>query len=172
MLPNSPITPFANLQVVDGRDRTRKGNFATTNGDAFVASQKVAGQVRGAFNNSGIVASNAEPLPSIQPLEVRIGLRYHDTSPQQLWNIEVSARAVNKQTRVATSLLETATAGFTTWDTRGVFRVQRVKGMVVSLGVENMFDRLYREHFDFRASNGLSIFQPGVNFYLSSSLSF
>ena len=172
LLPKSPITPFANLRVVDGRDRTRNGNFATTNGDAFVASQKVAGQVRGAFNNSGIVASNAEPLPSIQPLEVRIGLRYHDTSPQQLWNIEVSARAVNKQTRVATSLLETATAGFTTWDTRGVFRVQRVKGMVVSLGVENMFDRLYREHFDFRTSNGLSIYQPGANFYFSTSLSF
>lgn len=170
--PNSPITPFANLRVVDGRDRTRNGNFATTNGDAFIASRKVAGQVRGAFNQGGLVSSNTEPLPSIPPLEMRMGWRLHDTSPQKLWSIELSARAVNRQTRVATSLLETATAGFTTWDTRSVFRVQRVKGMVVALGVENMFDRLYREHFDFRTSNGLSIYQPGANFYFSTSLSF
>lgn len=26
--------------------------------------------------------------------------------------------------------------------------------MVVALGAENMFDRLYREHFDFRNANG------------------
>ncbi len=172
LLPNSPVTPFANLRVVDGRDRTRNGNFATTNGDSFTASRKVAGQVRGAFNQGQIVVSNAEPLPSMPPLEMRMGWRLHDTSPQKLWSVELSARAVNKQTRVATSLLETATAGFTTWDTRGVFRIQRVKGMVVALGVENMFDRLYREHFDFRTANGLSIYQPGANFYLSSSFSY
>ena len=172
MLPNAPLTPFVNLRVVDGRDRTRNGSFATTNGNAFVASQKVQGQVRGAFNNSGIVATAEEPLPSIQPLEVRTGVRLHDTSPQQLYNIEISARMVNRQTRVATSLLETPTAGFTTLDARSVFRIERVPGMFVSLGIENMFDRLYREHFDFRAPSGLSVYQPGANFYFTTSLTY
>jgi iron complex outermembrane recepter protein len=172
LVPNGPVTPFANLRVVDGRDRTRNGNFATTNGDAFNASQKVAGQARGAFNQGQIATSNAEPLPSMPPLELRIGLRLHDTSPQKIWTVDLSSRTVSRQDRVATSLLETPTGGFTTWDMRGVFRVPKVRGLVVALGVENMFDRLYREHFDFRTANGLSIFQPGANFYLSSSLSY
>jgi outer membrane receptor protein involved in Fe transport len=50
--------------------------------------------------------------------------------------------------------------------------VPKTKGAVVALGVENMFDRLYREHFDFRNASGLSIYQPGVNFYVSTSLSY
>jgi hypothetical protein len=108
-MPKNPVTPFANLRLVDGRDRTRNGNFATTNGDTFSASQKIAGQVRGAFNQGAIVVSAEEPLPSMPPLESRIGLRLHDTSPQQMWSIDVSARMVNRQTRVATSMLETAT---------------------------------------------------------------
>jgi outer membrane receptor protein involved in Fe transport len=171
-MPKNPVTPFANLRLVDGRDRTRNGNFATTNGDTFSASQKIAGRVRGEFNQGQVEASAEEPLPSMPPLESRLGLRLHDTSTQQAWSIDISARMVNKQTRVATSLLETATAGFTTWDTRGVFRVPKTKGAVVALGVENMFDRLYREHFDFRTASGLSIYQPGVNFYVSTSLAY
>jgi len=170
LFPSSPFTPFVNLRVVDGRDRTRNGRFATSNGSAANPSQKIVGAMRGAF--SGIVGSNAEPLPSMPPLELRLGGRFHDTSPDRLWNIELSARLVDRQDRVATSLLETATSGFTVWDTRSVFRIPSVKGMVVALGVENMFDRLYREHFDFRTANGLSIYQPGANFYVSTSLTY
>lgn len=170
LLPKSPLTPFANVRVVDGRDRTRNGRFATSNGNSAVASQKIIGQVRGAF--SGIVGSNAEPLPSMPPVESRVGLRLHDTSPAKQWNIELSARIVDNQDRIATSLLETPTAGFTTWDMRGVFRAPKVKGLVIATGVENMFDLRYREHFDFRTSSGLAVYQPGANFYLSGSLSY
>jgi outer membrane receptor for ferrienterochelin and colicin len=172
LFPYSPLTPFANLRVVDGRDRTRNGNFATTNGNSVNASRKIAGEVRGAFNQGQVVATESEALPSMPPVEMRAGWRLHDTSPQQDWTIELSARIVNRQSRVATSLFETVTPGFTTWDTRSVFRVHQVKGMVVALGIENMFDKLYREHFDFRTSNGLSTFQPGTNFYFNTSLSF
>jgi hypothetical protein len=168
--PDSPFTPFASLRVVDGRDRTRNGRFATSNGNAFQSSEKVSGLNRGAF--SGINGSEEEPLPGIPPLEGRIGWRIHDTSPQQRWNIEVSGRLVNGQTRIATSLLETATPGFSVWDTRSVFLVPNTRGMVVALGVENMFDRSYREHFDFRNQNGLGILQPGANFYISTSLNY
>jgi len=170
LFPTSPLTPFANVRVVDGRDRTRNGRFATSNGNALVASQKVNGQARGAF--SGIVGGSSEPLPSMPPVESRIGLRMHDTSQERRWNIEVSARVVDNQDRVASSLLETATAGFTTWDTRAVFRARKIKGLVIATGVENMFDLRYREHFDFRNSSGVSVYQPGANFYVSTSLNY
>lgn len=170
LFPTSPLTPFANVRVVDGRDRTRNGRFATSNGSAFVASEKVEGLARGSF--SGVVGSSSEPLPSMPPVESRLGLRLHDTSPEPRWNMEVSARVVDNQDRVATSLLETATAGFTTWDTRAVFRARKIPGLIVATGVENMFDLRYREHFDFRTSSGVSVYQPGANFYVSTSLSY
>jgi len=170
LLPESPVTPFATMRVVDGRDRTRNGRFATTNGNAFAASQKVDGAARGFF--SGVLGNNEEPLPGIPPLDARLGLRLHDTSPRKEWNIELAARMVARQDRVATSLLETATSGFTVWDTRMLFRSRNIPGLSLATGVENMFNRRYREHFDFRTASGLSVLQPGTNFYVSTSLSF
>ena len=170
LFPKNTLTPFANVRIVDGRDRTRNGRFATSNGNSVNASQKVAGLPRGAF--SGVAGSSSEPLPSMPPLESRVGIRVHDTSLEKRWNIEVSARIVDNQDRVASSLFETATAGFTTWDTRAVFRSRKIPGLVVATGVENMFDLRYREHFDFRTASGVSVFQPGANFYVSTSLSY
>ena len=170
LYPDSPLTPFASLSMVDGRDRTRNGRFATKSGNADQESEKVSGLNRGAF--SGITGSEEEPLPGIPPLEGRIGWRLHDTSPQQRWNIEVSGRLVDDQNRIAASLLETATPGFSVWDTRAVFLVPNTEGMVVALGVENMFDRSYREHFDYRTQSGSGILQPGTNFYVSTSLNY
>ena len=118
------------------------------------------------------VARDASGRTSLRCLLSRIGFRLHDTTPAKRWNIELSARIVDNQDRIATSLLETATTGFTTWDMRGVFRAPRVKGLVVATGVENMFDLRYREHFDFRTSSGLAVYQPGANFYISTSLSY
>ena len=170
LFPKNTLTPFANVRIVDGRERTRNGRFATSNGNSVNASQKVAGLPRGAF--SGVAGSSSEPLPSMPPLESRVGVRVHDTSLEKRWNIEVSARIVDNQDRVASSLFETATAGFTTWDTRAVFRSRKIPGLVVATGVENMFDLRYREHFDFRTASGVSVFQPGANFYVSTSLSY
>ena len=170
LFPKSPFTPFANVRFVDGIDRTRNGNFATTNGSQGNASQKDPTQVRGAA--SGVTGSSSEALPNIPPLDTRIGIRLHDTSPKMRWSFELSNRIVNAQKRVATSLLESTTAGFSTWDIRSVFRPAINDRLVIATGVENIFDRQYREHFDFRTPSGLSVFQPGANFYLSSSLTY
>jgi iron complex outermembrane receptor protein len=169
-LPKSPFTPFANLRFVDGIDRTRNGNFATTNGSQGNASQKDPTQVRGAA--SGVAGASSEALPNIPPLDTRLGLRLHDTSPKMRWSVELSNRIVSGQKRVASSLLESTTAGFSTWDIRSVFRPAINDRLVIATGVENIFDRQYREHFDFRTPSGLSVFQPGANFYLSSSLTY
>ena len=95
-----------------------------------------------------------------------------DTSPRKEWNIELTTRMVARQDRVATSLLETTTWGFTVWDTRMLFRSRNIPSLLFATGVENIFNRRYREHFDFRTASGLSVLQPGANFYVSTSLSF
>ncbi|WP_417750016.1 TonB-dependent receptor domain-containing protein [Rosistilla oblonga] len=168
--PESVLTPFANMRYVAGRDRTRNGNFATSNGSFGNPSQQVDGAPRGAF--SGISGSDAEPLPSISPLETRLGLRLRDPSRDECWTLELSTRVVDNQDRIATSLLETATPGFTTWDIRSTFRPFDSDYLTVVMGMENFTNKQYREHLDFRTQSGIGISQPGANFYVGAGLTY
>jgi iron complex outermembrane recepter protein len=168
LVPDAALSPFANLRFVEGIDRTRNGRFATTNGSSGNSSQKDTTQVRGFY--SGVAGAESEPLPSIPPLETRIGLRWKDSSSAKRWNVELSQRIVAGQNRVATSLRETPTPGFSLTDLRTVLRPFSSQSFVVASGVENLFDKFYREHFDYRSPSGLGVFQPGVNVYLSASV--
>jgi len=165
---NPWITPFATLQYLDGRDRTRNGEYATRQYEAGSPSVRVPGLARGHY--SGIPGADAEPLPGISPLESRLGVRVHQPSPLPKWAIELCARVVDNQDRVATSLLETPTAGFTVWDLRGYWRARQ--NLLLLAGVENFTDKNYREHLDFRSPSGISVYQPGVNFYVGSELTY
>ncbi len=169
-MPNSWLSPFASVRYVDGRDRTRNGDFATTNGRQALPSTRVAGLPRGFF--SGISGSDSEPLPGISPLETRIGMRLKNSSTNPTWNLEFAARIVNNQNRVATSLLETPTAGFTVYDLRGTWQPECSKNLLVVAGVENFTDKAYREHLDFRSLTGIYILQPGINFYVGADLTY
>ena len=162
------LTPFATIKYVSGRDMTRNGEFATTEGAAGSPSMQVAGLPRGFF--SGISGSAEEPLPGIPPLESRIGLTIHDGSESRGWEVEISARIVDAQTRVATSLLELPTPGFTVFDLRGFWRPSG--GCRMFAGIENITDRNYREHFDLQSQTGTFVFQPGVNFYFGTEISY
>lgn len=95
-----------------------------------------------------------------------------DMQQQDRWGIELSARIVDNQSRVAVSLLETPTPGFTVWDLRTFWR-PRSNSLVV-LGVENFIDKNYREHLDFRSLDADSFItlQPGVNFYIGSEFTY
>jgi outer membrane receptor protein involved in Fe transport len=170
LFPQKRLTPFAQMRYVDGRDRTRNGDFATTNGAAGSPSTKVPGRPRGFF--SGILGSDSEPLPGISPLESRIGFRVRDVPSDPTCQLEFAARIVDNQDRVATSLFETPTPGFTVFDLRGVYRPKFRDGLVVTFGVENLTDKAYREHLDFRSLNGVSVLQPGVNFYIGMDASY
>jgi iron complex outermembrane receptor protein len=163
---SNALTPFATLRYVDGRDRDRTGDFATRPVSPGSPKQKVPGLARGFF--SGIPGAAEEPLPGILPLETRLGIRLHQPCPRPRWWIELSARAVDNQDRVATSLLETPTPGFTVWDLRGLWQV--TDRLLCVAGVENFTDRTFREHLDFRSPNGIQVFQPGVSFYFGSEL--
>ena len=143
---NPWLSSFGTLSYVEGRDHSRNGDFATRPATPVAPSVQVAGLRRGFF--SGIPASDEEPLPMIRPLESRIGLRLHEPSDSPLWSIELSARITERQDRVATSLLETETPGFTVWDIRSLWQV--ADGLKLVAGVENFTDRNYREYLDFR----------------------
>ncbi|MCM2373698.1 TonB-dependent receptor [Aporhodopirellula aestuarii] len=165
LFPQDRLTPFVTLRGTDGRDQTRDGNFATTNGSDGNPSQKITGLSRGFF--SGLIGASAEPLPGISPFEMRLGVKLRDEAVDAHWNIEVSARVVDNQDRVATSLLEVPTPGFTTWDLRTVFQPESIDGLTLVCGIENIFDKAYREHLNNVVFvNGQPLQQPGINFYL------
>jgi iron complex outermembrane recepter protein len=102
-----------------------------------------------------------EPLPGIAPLDSRAGVLIHDKAPGQRWGVELSTRMVARQNRIAATLAEIETPGFMTMDVRSYRRFQ--ERSLLTAGVENLTNRFYREHLDYRS--GLGVFRPGINFY-------
>ncbi len=156
---NDWLTPFSTVSYVDARDRTRdhRGNVVV---DA--AGHPVP--------HLGALGSPGEPLPGIAPLEGRLGLRVHEVGRNPRYGIEFSGRLVAAQNRVAESLGEVPTPGFGVWDLRGFWRAS--EGVLVTAGVENIFDRLYREHLDLLTGQpfGPGVYQPGINPYFGLEL--
>ena len=60
---------------------------------------------------------------------------------------------VDGQDRVASSLYEAHTSGFTIFNMRGYWRP--TERFTLYSGVENLGDRFYREHLDYRPRPGL-----------------
>jgi iron complex outermembrane recepter protein len=150
---NDHVTFFGILSYVEGTDRTRDETVYL--GDT-------------SFDRSGVAGVKEEALPGIPPLDSRFGIMLHDGSPARRWGLEYSLRAVARQTRVATTLEEIETPGFLTMDTRGYTRLR--DGCLLTAGVENLTDRFYREHLDYRS--GLGVFRPGVGFYSGLELNY
>ncbi len=147
------FTGFANLMYVEGRDLTHIDNRRDPN---LASSRRTI---------------DTEPLPGIPPLDSRLGLRVHDTKRVPSWSIELSVRVVNHQELVAASLLEVPTAGFTIWDVRGYWQVN--KSLQLTAGVENIGDKFYREHLDPRAGFPTDLlFRPGMNAYVGIQLQY
>ena len=173
---NRYLSPFATFSYVEGRDHSRRGNFATRRAQFnettdSTPSVRLPGQARGS-QNGRLAGGDEEPLPSIRPLEARLGLRFHEPNDNPAWSIELSSRVVDNQDRIATSLGETETPGFTIWDVRGYWQVR--EHLLLVGGIENFTDKQYREYLDFRSqdANALAIAQPGINFYLGTELAY
>lgn len=163
------VSVFTTMNYVAGTDETRHGDFATVQASGAVPSQRVAG-VRGSQSNAGVPLNSREALPGIAPLQARSGVRLNGRLQDVRWNVELAARMVAAQDRVASSLLEGATPGYTVWDLRSHWLVNQHLSFVT--GIENFTDKDYREHFDFRSASGLSVRQPGLNFYVGSELTY
>lgn len=171
---NRWFTSFATMSYVEGRDHSRDGDFATvraTPGVPSTPTSQVTGASRGDFSDvPPVTAAAEEPLPGIAPLTTRVGIRVHEPSTAPRWSVELSARIVDNQDRVATSLLESVTPGFTIWDVRSY--IQATNSLKLIAGVENFTDKQYREYLDYRprATGSISMFQPGISFYFGSEL--
>ncbi|HYD52319.1 MAG TPA: TonB-dependent receptor, partial [Gemmatimonadaceae bacterium] len=107
--------------------------------------------------------TSGAPLAAVAPLTGTVALRLapaHDAAwlpsmaARRTW-LEVEGRAASRQTRAVTTAGEVATAGWTSLTLRGGVSVF---GTTLSVGVENLLDRDYREHLD-----PVSLRRPGRN---------
>jgi hemoglobin/transferrin/lactoferrin receptor protein len=98
-------------------------------------------------------ATTNEPLSSIPPLKVILGLRYQRSA----WWTEANLRFLDRQTRLPQSDpdFETGTTGFTVYDLRGGYDFNFGLGFLIAL--ENITDKLYNEPYNNRP-------EPGRNF--------
>jgi outer membrane receptor protein involved in Fe transport len=147
------LTPFGNLTYVEGRDLTHIDHRRSLD---LVSSRRTIDQ---------------EPLPSIPPLDSRVGLRIHEPRVNPRWSVEGAVRMVRTQKLVATSLNEQPTAGFSVWDLRGYWQV--TKAWTVTAGVENLGNKFYREHLDWLAGAPTDLlFRQGINFYFGTQVQY
>jgi iron complex outermembrane recepter protein len=159
---HSNMTAFANVSYVEGTDRNRSEPSrigAAVRPDRGRAADTARSEVAG---------FNEEPLPGILPLESIVGVRLHDSVENPPWAVELSARIVDDQDRVAATLFERPTPGFTIWNLRSYWHVN--DSVTFTAGVENLTDNFYREHLDSRAGRG--VYQPGINFFFSSEVNY
>ncbi|MBC8352098.1 MAG: TonB-dependent receptor [Planctomycetes bacterium] len=158
------VIGFATVSYVEGRDHTRNevSRLAAIRRAPFTPPFFTGTE------NRSLVDNDDEPLPGIVPLEARVGLRWREPVADPSWGLELEARIVDNQDRVATSLFEQVTPGFTIWNLRGFWRPY--DDFTVIAGVENFTNKYYQEHLDYRS--GLGVYQPGANFYCSTELTY
>ncbi len=157
------LTSFGTISFVEGRDHTRNQGGQDFYNPAIAQFSHDPNAPRGI-----LPGSKKEPLPGIYPMQARLGLRVHEPTTQPKWGAEFSARVVDRQNRVASSLGELPTAGFTTYDIRTFWKP--AKRLSFNCGVENVTNKFYREHLDLRTGRG--VYQPGLNFYFGSQLTY
>ncbi len=94
-----------------------------------------------------------EPLSTIPPLKVVLGVRYQRTT----WWTEANLRFLDRQTDLPEDdpFFDTGTTGFTVYDLRGGYDFNFGLGVLIAL--ENITDKLYNEPFNNRP-------EPGRNF--------
>lgn len=155
------LTTFGTLSYVKGVDQTLRDNRRQN----IVASSR-----RDTVLNR---VPDTEALPGVPPLESRLGLRFHECSKNPRWQVELSARVVNGQNYVATTLGEFPTAGFTVFDIRTFWRAR--DNWLLTAGIENVGDIRYREHLDPISGNLINtnpLYRPGINFYFGSQVTY
>lgn len=174
---NEWVTAFGTLAWTHGTDLRRNAEnrdvtstLAPGTDTLPIGTQTTTIVPIGPFNvpQTTVVVANKkhEPLPAISPLAARLGLRLHEPVEQPRYSVELAARVVTAQERVAASLFETPTPGFTVWDLRAFWRP--TPSVLLVAGVENLTDKGYREHLDFRDFlENIEVRRPGRSYYSS-----
>lgn len=105
------------------------------------------------------------------PLESRVGVVLHEPIKDPRWSVEIAARIVDAQDRVAATLREQPTAGYTVYDVRAYALL--FENLTATAGVLNFTDKNYRTYYDTRAvAGGLDLYRPGISFYFGGQLEY
>ncbi|MCS7471579.1 serine/threonine-protein kinase [Stieleria sp. ICT_E10.1] len=153
------IDALSNLAAESADDRARRLlASAHVNAGQFYLDSDTARAVEQLTNALSTLQSFGEGADE----EIRLGTASTHNLLGQIHRI------VDNQDRVATSLLENKTPGFTVYDVRGTCRPRSLSGLLFVFGIENFTDKTYREHLDFRSLSGVSVFQPGLNAYFGT----
>ncbi len=112
------------------------------------------------------VERHQEPLPSIYPIQTRLGVRWHEPENNR-YGVELSARIVDNQDLNASSVGERETPGFTVYDLRGYW--QACENVRFTAGIENLTDKNYLDHLSVHDPR---VLEPGINLYLSMSITY
>jgi hemoglobin/transferrin/lactoferrin receptor protein len=120
------------LEAIFARWWTAFGTFAVIEGDNNITN---------------------EPLPSIPPMKVILGVRYQ----RARWWTEANMRWLDSQTRLPTDdpRYETGTPSFTVFALRGGYDFAFGLGVLVAL--ENLTDKLYNEPYNNRPEPGRNL---------------
>lgn len=157
---------------------TRNVDATTWGGEAGVAyaissnwkTDATLAYVRGSNDTDGTA------LAQLPPLETRLGLTYDN----QVWSVGSLLRLVSRQDRFDRNKGNIvgqdtgATGGFAVFSLNGGYRPK--KGILVSAGVDNLFNRTYAEHIS-RSGTAIPGFdqtirvnEPGRTAWLKASI--
>lgn len=122
----------------------------------------------------GIDQTIMQPLTQIPPLQGFAGVRFHDPNGGAKWGLEAFATITREQSRPgvirvtnvpgALFPIEMRTGGWTIYNLRGYWNVS--KNMMVSGGINNIFDKSYITHLALRTPP-IYVFSPGISPYVS-----
>lgn len=122
--------------------------------------------------------SDDKPLPQIAPLEARVNLRY----VQDKYTLGALWRVVNGQNRISLNQGNIVgydvkeSSGFATLSLNGTYHV--LKGVDVSMGIDNVLDKTYSEHLNKMGDAGIGLVateqfnNTGRNYWARVSLKF
>lgn len=155
LISGRPVRAYANVSRARMQGLTGSASIGTRSGQRLsITGQRLFGTNR----------VNDTPLALVPPAEAM--MTAHVTRGWREFHpwVEGGWRVVAGQQRVATAAGELTTPGFGTLDLRSGFTVAGVK---TTIGVENVFDRAFREHVD----PGV-ILRPGRNAFVRIVRSF
>ena len=114
-------------------------------------------------------AEMTEPAFGVAPITTHAGLRYEDVAG--MYFVEGTANLIAGQSRVAATLQELETDGYTTIDLRAGFAP--VRGINLRAGIDNLFDEEVVNHLNSKNPfSGEQIPEPGRVLYMDVSYVF
>lgn len=149
-----PAVSFQNTDATIAGSEVSLEYFAGESWTPFGTMSYVHGRNRG----------KSEPLPSMYPLQSRLGIRFREPVRDE-YGFELAARIVAGQNRVARTLDEPTTAGFTVYNVRGYWQVSDY--LRLSAGIDNLTDKNYLEHLSIHDP---AVLEPGFNFFMSAQI--